>query len=320
MNQINDTIFAAGGAWDGDGIQGRKMTSAKDLPLNWSVEGRPVFDAQGRRIDNWQAVTRADTGEIFQIAPSSYGILQPAEMLEALDSVANTGGLRYTSGGALSGGRVIFATLILPDEIKIGTSGDSIKPYLAGFNSYDGSIRAQIKALSFRPICRNTAMRALSSENDTRLMVKHTRNVRANMMLAAEALKAANYTFGKLAETYRALARMRFTDRDMVSLAEALTPTKISERTGEIPAQARTARETMLVLFSQGKGQADFADIRGTGWAAYNAVTEYVDHLRPTRLRSASSEGESRLNSAWLGSGAALKDQAFDYLTSRIAA
>jgi hypothetical protein len=37
-------------------------------------------------------------------------------------------------------------------------------------------------------------------------------------------------------------------------------------------------------------------------WTLYNAVTEYVDHDRGTDA--------NRLNSAWFGSGVAVKDKA----------
>ncbi len=45
---------------------------------------------------------------------------------------------------------------------------------------------------------------------------------------------------------------------------------------------------------------------KGTAWGAFNAVAEYVDHVR------GSDELEKRANSLLFGSGAALKQAAWD--------
>lgn len=45
--------------------------------------------------------------------------------------------------------------------------------------------------------------------------------------------------------------------------------------------------------------------------AAHNAVTEWVDHHRPTRARHASVRASRRLESSWFGSGAKLKAKAW---------
>ena len=67
----------------------------------------------------------------------------------------------------------------------------------------------------------------------------------------------------------------------------------------------------MLRLFEQGIGH-DMPEIRHTTWTALNAVTEYVDHYRSTRGKSATDRASNRLESAWFGSGARLKERAWD--------
>ncbi len=312
-----DTIHAVGGGWGGDGLQGDKVTTAADMMarsgLGFTVEARPVFTAEGKQIPNFKAITRTDTGKVFQVSSDHYGILQPGQMFDTLDAVVKTGGLHYTSGGALGGGAVIFATVRLPQEIRIGRE-DRILPYLAGFNSYDGSSAAVIKGLTYRPICRNTALAALRTETIDGVSVRHTLNVAARLRSAAETLQAAQQTFKRLGEQFQAMARARFTDSEMQTMVENLIPATPDKETGEIPAQSRNARETLQVLFTEGHGQREYADIRGTRWAAWCAVTEYVDHLRPTRVRAAPSIEEARLASAWLGSGAQMKERARLYL------
>jgi len=55
----------------------------------------------------------------------------------------------------------------------------------------------------------------------------------------------------------------------------------------------------------EGKGRgSDMESSRGTAWGLLNAVTEYVDHER--RARSS----EYRMDSAWFGQGAQIKQRA----------
>ena len=47
--------------------------------------------------------------------------------------------------------------------------------------------------------------------------------------------------------------------------------------------------------------------VRGTLWAAYNAVTQFEDYRQSTR-----EAPEKRLNRVWFGDGATLKVHAFE--------
>lgn len=322
-----DQILAIGGGWGGDGLQGTKAVTAAELLAdpryggNFEVEGRPVFTLDPKtgtpvKIPDKQAIVRTDTGHVFQVASKQYGIVQPAKLVNVLDDAVGKGAAIYTSAVVLDQGAKLVITAALPETIKIGRTGqDAVKPYLAAINSLDGSVRLMIKALSFRPICRNTAMRAIHSEKDTEFAVRHTRNAEARLSQAMDLIKAAGFTFKRLGDTYQAMALRPFTDRDMTEMARNLLP---ADDEGDVPTRTVNARETMVTLFAHGKGQREIPEIRGTMWAAYNAATEYVDHLRSTRTSGGASEEQSRLASAWFGSGAALKSQAFEYLQARI--
>ena len=78
--------------------------------------------------------------------------------------------------------------------------------------------------------------------------------------------------------------------------------------TGALPEQLpneRALRKVQELYEGRGRGsQLDSA--RGTAWGLLNAVTEYVDHER--RARS----NEYRMDSAWFGQGAQIKQRALD--------
>ena len=62
-------------------------------------------------------------------------------------------------------------------------------------------------------------------------------------------------------------------------------------------------------LMETGRGM-DNPQIKGTMWQPYNALVEFVDYYKPTRLK----KEEAVLNSAWFGQGAIMKNRAWNHL------
>jgi hypothetical protein len=66
------------------------------------------------------------------------------------------------------------------------------------------------------------------------------------------------------------------------------------------------AIQTVYGLYAgEGKG-SKLTSANGTAWGLVNGVTEYVDSLRRARSQ------DNRLDSAWFGTGAALKQKGFE--------
>jgi len=75
--------------------------------------------------------------------------------------------------------------------------------------------------------------------------------------------------------------------------------------------RSENVRAELFRLFEGGIGQ-DIPGIRRSAWAALHAVTEYVDHFRPTKGGSDIERTSRRLQSQWFGSGAKLKQRAWE--------
>jgi len=68
----------------------------------------------------------------------------------------------------------------------------------------------------------------------------------------------------------------------------------------------RALKKVQSLYEGQGKG-SEMASASGTAWGLLNAVTEFVDHEKRARSQ------EFRMDSAWFGQGANLKQRALDH-------
>ena len=95
------------------------------------------------------------------------------------------------------------------------------------------------------------------------------------------------------------MAKLAMSDAMARSFFESLFLPTDALNTKPISAAKSREAHQMMSLFKSAPGQ-DIATAKGTLWGAVNAVTYYTDHVR-------SSRRAERLDSAWFGSGAALK-------------
>jgi phage/plasmid-like protein (TIGR03299 family) len=74
----------------------------------------------------------------------------------------------------------------------------------------------------------------------------------------------------------------------------------------------RALKRVQAMYEGGGKG-AELASAQGTAWGLLNAVTQFVDHERRARTP------DHRLDSAWFGQGASLKQRALDQALQMVA-
>ena len=270
--------------------------------LNYRADLTEMVTRDGIPIPNRKAVIRGDTRSVLGVVGNNYVPIQNAECFSFLDAVVADGSIRYHTAGALGKGERIWMLARLPGHIRVKGSDDITEKFLLLHNSHDGSSALRVFFTPIRVVCANTLSVAERSGRGHGLTVRHQGDLSTKIRQAQTVLGLAEMFYDDMQFKVNLLADHHPTQSQLKNFFEALYPDMPE---GENKRAAKI-RSELFRLFEDGMGQ-DIPGIRHSSWAALHAVTEWVDHHRPTRVRAGQDRDSLRLQSQWFGSGAALK-------------
>jgi phage/plasmid-like protein (TIGR03299 family) len=320
--------------WHGLGTQVKEAATAEEAitaaNLNWRVAKLPLFGSTGIigvPVKGKYAVVREDKiGEqdcpVFGIVSESYTLLQNTEAFAFFDTIVkDKKAAIYHTAGALGKGERIWILAKLPTDIHVAGK-DITNKFLLLSNNHDGKGSVQIKFTPIRVVCQNTLSLALR-EGDT-LRIPHVRDLKDRIQKADEMLNIIDLRFNKIEESFQEMAKVQIDEERLkVYLSEVFPDPKVNEKESEMEREKELNRvhQNRLnaeVLFDQGAGN-NVTGISGTLWAAYNGVTELVDHRVTAMNNSTVTMSPSRrLNSIWFGEGRSVKVRAYQIATEKI--
>ena len=294
-------------------------TWTREAGLGYSVQACDVqYETPAvTGLQSWperKVLTRSDTGAPLAVVSKDYRVVQPAEVMDFFRKLTDIGGFQMETAGALSHGRRVWALARVGDGAPV-VDGDLVKPYLLLGTSYDGTMATIAKFTAIRVVCNNTITPAVNSRADEtdKGYLKSSVRVLHSAQFDADAVRLQ---LGIVADQFerfivqsRQLARidMNFTEADQF-VQELLRPYHQSA----LEITDTKAYKRVIELW---QGRAIGSDIlsaskaSGSRWAMLNAVTQLVDHER-------GRSDNTRLESAWFGTGAALKNRALELLAA----
>jgi phage/plasmid-like protein (TIGR03299 family) len=309
-------MYTGATPWHGLGVKlDSPATAAEAIAaagLDWTVIKKPVYvrNIHGgfEEVAGKAAIVREDTQEVFTIMGDGYEPTQQRDAFNMFDGVVGLGEAVYHTAGSLFGGRKIFVLARLPEDIEI-VPGDVVQPYILLSNSHDGSQALRMQLTPIRVVCANTLSAALRGGGG--FYAKHTKNVLARASEAREVLGLAHAYYEMFARQVDQLVNTRMTVIEVQEYLQRVYRFKGDQTYGDQDHRILKAYETTLDLL--GHPTNTVGGIQGTKWAAYNAVSYYVDHERP--VRNGAYANDRRLDASWFGNGAELRQRAYDLLT-----
>lgn len=282
--------------------------------------------AKGLRFDDEFAVvfTNPVTKTVQKIGTvgKKYTPIQMEDVVDFTEAVVDEGGAHFETAGSLRNYSQTFLTMKLPRTMVLrGLDGseDVSEWYLSLFNSHDGSSALTATISNVRVVCANTQLANIHGAKST-LKIQHSKNWANKVQLARETLGL----FFKYEEAFeaqvQALFEQPFTSEQMKGFAADLTNLDKAVKDSVAATRRQNEVDALTALFNNSptiKG----TPIAGTKWAAYNAVSEYQDHVAGVRGAGDDQEAQNILRAtrtlSQVSSGApSLKNQAWSLLTN----
>ncbi len=266
-----------------------------------------------KEVKGQLAIVRQDTEEIFAIMSDGYTPTQNSTCFDFFDAMVAAGEAVYHTAGSLKGGRRVWLLAKLPEDLVL-PNGDVIEKYIALVNSHDGSRAFTIQQTPTRIVCRNT-MNVAMGGGEVQFKAKHTSGIMNRVNDARDILGLTEAYYAMFMRGVDRLLDTPMTEGAMHEFSREVLGIDKGAKVEDIKEPATTALASLPVLFQAGQGNQG-----ENAWDAYNAVVEYVDHIRPIGRSLKTFQDRSvvvqdkRLDTAWFGTGKMLKQGAWDLL------
>lgn len=283
-------------ALPGEGEVARAMRLAR---LDWGVGLEPMLLRDGAEVPDRRAVVRDLDRQVLGVVGMDYVPLQNSEAFGALAEACAEHGARVETAGALGRGERVWMLLRLPAQIE-AAPGDRVDGYALVLTGHDGRTLYHARLTPVRVVCANTLAMALR-DGQTMIRLRHVRGQVEQVAVAGAMVSALSEGLAAQAASWRRLAARRLTLAEASDYVDAVLGI---EAEMEAAGALARRRSSVLDLVAAGRG-VELAP--GTAWAAYNAVTEHVDHARTARSPRVLANAD---RSALFGPGADLKARA----------
>lgn len=279
--------------WHGLGTQLKKPPSASEAiaaaRLDWKVGLKRVYCMENGvyyEIPDRKAVARLDRWgqpdfQPFGLVGKDYRILQNAEAFEFFDALIDSGKATYETAGALGKGEKVWVLARIKDDILV-KGKDQIEKYLLLSNGHDGRTAMDIRFTPVRVVCKNTLVFSMQRGWNVG-KIYHVKGMDKKVAETKALVENILRQYEELADDYEKLASIKVDDPLLRDYLVGVFPNPRRNRY-KSDAAYETACETVEAtrrvaerLFTKGTGN-DIPEVQGTLWAAYNGVTEYVDH------------------------------------------
>lgn len=318
MHHVETMAYAGQVPWHGIGSQlapGQSIEVWRERAgMNWSLEEAEVrfaAEAEGqypvRAFPGQKVLYRSDTKRPLAVVSKRYQVVQPREILEFYRDLTRYSGFELETAGVLRGGRKFWALARTGQGVAL-KGQDQVNGYLLLATACDGTLATTAQFTSVRVVCNNTLQIAVGDRTGA-IKVPHRSafdadRVKSQLGIAVEGWHGFVERMRILCETS--------VDPDSVDGVLRNLLTYPAAQNGKVIVNEQAVAKVRALYGGEGRGSS-LRTSKGTAFGLLNSITEFVDHHR--RAQST----ENRLDAAWFGQGALLKQKAWRELLGEAA-
>jgi len=332
MSACVETMFYVGATpWHGEGnkIEGDKKLNISEgitsAGLDWNVSIQPLVTTKraqelidythGSLPDDYDpptiepdvdhnAVVRSNDNRVLGVVGPRYTPLQNIKAFEWFQPFLDAKTCSLHTAGSLYGGKKIWVLAELNNKPTEIVKGDEIAKFIMLSNSHDGTTSVRVGFTPIRVVCANTLAMAHNNNNSKLLRLRHSSQLIKNLDEVRDIMNLANQEFETTAEKYKWLATRHINTKDLIKYVKVILDVDLNKTDTELPTRTQNTINKVVELCLTGRGNNTPQTV-GTYWAAYNGVTEYLNHIQGRNV-------SNRLDTLWFGVNAAKNKKALD--------
>ena len=334
-HQLEQMAYVGATPWHGLGNQLTQNQPievwAQQAGMDWRIESSNVsYMAQNERgqsiimpYEEQRVLYRSDTHAPLSVVSQRYQEVQPKEILHFYKDLTEQSGFELETAGVLKGGKKFWA-LAKTGQTSALKGNDVSNGYILLATACDGTLATTAQFTSIRVVCNNTLAIALKGQSSSAGVVKVPHSTKFDAEKIKQQLGISVRAWEDHMYEMKQLSQRKVTQQEAAAYFDAVfnnTSLSIADQDDSIiqfyrnvASQAdstktepngRAMSKVMTMFNGHGRG-AELSSAKDTAYGLLCAITEFVDHER----RAMSTD--HRLDSAWFGAGAALKQRGLE--------
>ena len=335
-HQLEQMAYVGDTPWHGLGNQLTQNQPievwAKQAGMDWRIESSDVSymakNARGQSIimpyEEQRVLYRSDTHAPLSVVSQRYQEVQPMEILEFYRDLTEQSGFELETAGVLKGGKKFWA-LARTGQSTALKGKDVSNGYILLATACDGTLATTAQFTNIRVVCNNTLAIALRGQSSSAGVVKVPHSTKFDADKVKQQLGISVRAWDEHMYEMKQLTQRKVTQGEAAAYFDAVfnnTSMSVADQEENIiqfyrnianpnPAKeksepnGRAMTKAMNMFNGQGRG-AELSSAKDTAYGLLCSITEFADHER----RAMSTD--HRLDSAWFGAGAALKQRGLE--------
>ena len=349
-HQIEQIAYVGETPWHGLGNQLSPHQPievwAEQAGMDWRIESSDVsYMAQNERgqsiimpYEEQRVLYRSDTHAPLSVVSQRYQEVQPKQILEFYRDLTEQSGFELETAGVLKGGKKFWA-LAKTGQTSALKGKDVSNGYILLATACDGTLATTAQFTSIRVVCNNTLAIALKGQNSSAGVVKVPHSTKFDAEKIKQQLGISVRAWEDHMYEMKQLSQRKVTQTEAAAYFDAVfnnTSLSVPEQEDGIiqfyrnvamqaqsnnPAtkadnktepNGRAMSKVMTMFNGQGRG-AELSSAKDTAYGLLCSITEFADHERRAMGQ------DHRLDSAWFGAGAGLKQRGLEQALAMIA-
>ena len=335
-HQLEQMAYVGDTPWHGLGNQLTQNQPievwAQQAGMDWRIESSNVSymakNERGQSIimpyEEQRVLYRSDTHAPLSVVSQRYQEVQPMEILEFYRDLTEQSGFELETAGVLKGGKKFWA-LARTGQSTALKGKDVSNGYILLATACDGTLATTAQFTNIRVVCNNTLAIALRGQSSSAGVVKVPHSTKFDADKVKQQLGISVRAWDEHMYEMKQLSQRKVTQGEAAAFFDAVfnntsmsvadqeeniiqfyrniaTPTPAKEKSEP---NGRAMTKVMDMFNGQGRG-AELSSAKDTAYGLLCSITEFADHER----RAMSTD--HRLDSAWFGAGAALKQRGLE--------